>query len=104
MLKGFDEGLAKAMPTRERAITAEKAWIDSVDDLYAYAKTYHSAFVFADGRLAVSDSTVREEFNQRIRTMNAHRSQFLQAKNALEQMQRQNLDRIGISRQQTGLH
>lgn len=104
MLKSFDEGLAKAMPTREHAITTEKAWIDSVDDLYAYARTYHSAFVFAGGRLAISDSTVREEFNQRIHTMNAHRSEFLQAKNALEQMQRQSLDRIGISRQQTGLH
>jgi hypothetical protein len=104
MLKGFNEGLAKAMPTRERAVTAEKAWIDSVDDVYAYAQTYHSSFVFFGGRLAVSDNRVREEFNQRIRTMNAHRTEFLEAKTTLEQMQRQNLDKIGISRQQTGLH
>jgi hypothetical protein len=104
MLQGFDQGLAQALPPRQRAVAAEKAWIDALDHVYAYAQSYHSAFVVANGHVGVRDDGIREEFNSRIHAMNARRADFLQARAALEQMQRQTLERIGLTRSQTGLH
>jgi hypothetical protein len=104
MLTGFNQGLAKVMPKRQRAVSTEKAWLDSLDDIYAYAQSYHSSFGLSDGRLIISDSAVREEFNNRVRTLNARRTEFLQAKNEFDQLQRENLQKIGITRQDTGLH
>lgn len=104
MLRGFDKGLAKALPPRQRAVAAEKAWVDALDNVYAYAESYHSSFVLANGHVGVRDDRIREEFNSRIRAMNARRADFLQARAVLEQIQRQTLERIGLTRSQTGLH
>jgi hypothetical protein len=104
MLDGFNQGLGRATPIRQRAISSEKAWIDSLDDVYGYAQSHHADFTLANGRVGINDDQVREEFNTRIHTMNARRSEFLQAKHDLDQMQRQSLQKVGLSPQQIGLH
>lgn len=38
MNKGFDQGLARVMPARQKVATTEKAWADAVDDAYAFAR------------------------------------------------------------------
>lgn len=104
MLDGFSQGLGRVTPTRQRALSSEKAWIDSLDDVYGYAGSHHSDFVIADGHVGINDDQVREEFNTRIHTMNARREEFLQAKHDLDQMQSQSLQKIGLNPQQVGLH
>jgi zinc ribbon protein len=104
MLKGFNEALAKGMPTRKRAITTEKAWIDAMDDVYDYAQAHHADFHMSNGRLTVAHDDVMEQFNTRIRTLNARREEFIQAKNDFEKMQAQNMQKMGLTREQTGLH
>ena len=104
MLNGFNQGLAKVMPARQRAVSTEKAWVDSLDDLYGYAREHHDEFSLSDGRLTIRSDRTLEGFNSRIETMNRNRNQFLKAKNDFAAMQGQSLQRMGISRQQTGLH
>jgi hypothetical protein len=104
MLKGFNEGLARAMPARQRATSTEKIWIEALDEVYAYAAAHHADFRMSNGHLGIVHDDVREEFNTRVRTLNARRQEFMQAKNDFEKMQGQNLQRMGVSRDQTGLH
>lgn len=104
MLDGFNQGLGRATPVRQHAISSEKAWIDSLDDIYGYAQSHHADFTIANGRVGINDDQVREEFNTRVHTMNARRSEFLQAKHDLDQMQSQSLQKVGLSPQQLGLH
>ncbi|HZD95279.1 MAG TPA: hypothetical protein VE133_13550, partial [Candidatus Sulfotelmatobacter sp.] len=104
IVNGFETGLSKVMPTRQRAITTEKAWIDSLDEIYTYAQSHHSDISMSNGRLVISSNPVREEFNIHIRAMNARRAEFVQAKDAFDKMQAQSINRMGVSREQTGLH
>jgi hypothetical protein len=104
MLNAFNQGLSKGMPARQRAISTEKAWIEALDDVYTYARSHHSDFSMSNGRLAVASQGVREQFNLLVRTLNARRVEFMQAKNDFEKMQGQNLQKMGLSREQTGLH
>ncbi len=103
-LHAFDAGLNKAMPLRRHAIATEKAWIDAMDDVYNYAQAQHSDFIVSNGQVAISDNNVREEFNRRVHVMNAARAEFVQAKGEFDSLQQANLNKLGISRQQTGLH
>ncbi|HEX4604524.1 MAG TPA: hypothetical protein VH724_11045, partial [Candidatus Angelobacter sp.] len=104
MLNSFSAGLTQVMPARKRAISMEKAWIDAMDDVYGYAQAHHSVFNLVEGHLQIADNAVREEFNLRVRTLNARRTEFVQAKSAFDQMQGESYKRLGLSREQTGLH
>src|SRR5262249_23091922 len=75
MPKGFDQGLARVTPTRQRAVTTEKAWIEALDGVYGYARAHHSQFSMAGGHLQIANEEARQEFNARIRTLNAARQQ-----------------------------
>ncbi|HKD79627.1 MAG TPA: zinc ribbon domain-containing protein [Candidatus Angelobacter sp.] len=104
MLDAFDAGLSRAMPVRQRAITAEKAWIDAVDDIYDYCQAHHADFIMSGGHIGITDDQVREEFNVRIRTLNTRRTEFLQAKHEMEEMQSHSFQSVGMSPQQAGVH
>jgi len=104
MIKGFNEGLAKVMPTRQRAVTTEKAWVDAMDDVYGYARAHHDQFFLLDGHLKIAGDDVLQEFNNRIHALNAARQDFVQAKAAFDSLQGQTLQKNGLTRDQTGLH
>lgn len=105
MLNAFNAGLNQVMPARQRAISTEKAWIDAMDNTYSYAQSHHSDFsMSSSGHLAISNNDVREEFNRRIHALNDSRAEFMQAKGAFDRMQGESFKKMGISREQTGLH
>ena len=104
ILEGFQKGLGQAMPARERAIASEKAWLHAMDDVYDYARAHHTDIRMVNGHLGVGDNQVREDFNTRIHALNARRTEFLQAKHAIDEMQSRELQKIGVNPQQIGLH
>jgi hypothetical protein len=104
MLKGFNQGLAKVGPNRQRAVTTEKAWIDSLDDVYGYAQANHSQFSMAGGQLRVAKEEVRQGFNRRIHVLNAARQEFLKARSDFDRLQGETLQKTGINRGEIGLH
>lgn len=103
LLEGFRIGLEKGMPVRQHAVSSEKAWVQSVDDLFDYARSQHSYLKLSGGLLVIAKEPVRQEFNSRIDNMNARREEFLKAKKALENFQQQILQNAGVTPEQTGL-
>lgn len=104
ILDAFDAGLARSMPIRQRAIAAEKAWVDAVDDIYGYCQAHHADFIMSGGHVGITDDQVREEFNTRIRALNARRTEFLQAKHDMDEMQNNSFQKVGMNPQQAGVH
>jgi hypothetical protein len=104
MLKGLNQGLAQVMPTRQRAVATEKTLIDSLDDVYSYAKVNHSQFRMADGHLQVVGEVTRQGFYRRIRALDASRQEFLKAKSDFDHLQGQLFQKTGITGGETGLH
>ena len=105
MLNAFNAGLTQVMPARQRAISTEKTWIDAMDDAYAYAQSHHADFSLTSaGHLAINNNDVREEFNRRIHVLNSSRQEFMLAKGAFDRMQGESFKKLGLSREQTGLH
>jgi hypothetical protein len=102
-LKGFDQGVAQQTPIRERLITTEKAWVDSLDDMYGYAGQNYSVFTVADGHLRISNSSVLMEFNTRLHLEESRRMAFVGAKKAFDQFQANLLNRMGVSQKDVGI-
>lgn len=104
MLKGFNEGLDQAMPKRQHTVSAEKTWVDAMDDVYNYAELHHADFSLRDGQLVIADGQELQEFNVKINNLNARRQEFVQAKNEFDRYQGETWQKLGVSRQQTVLH
>ena len=102
-LKGFDRGVAQQTPIRERLITTEKAWVDSLDDMYGYAGQNSTLFTVADGRLRISNNSVLMEFNTRLRLEESRRMAFVSAKKDFDQFQANLLNRMGVSQKDVGI-
>jgi zinc-ribbon domain len=103
ILKGFDEGVSKGMPERQRATSTEKAWIEAMDDVYSYAGLHHVDFELRAGHLVVTDHSELLEFNAKVDNLNARRQEFMRAKDEFNRYQGQTWQKIGMSRQDSGL-
>jgi len=102
-VKGFDTGIAEPLAMRQTAVSAEQAWIQSIDDVYTYAEQNHSTFILNNGQLLIADNAVLEEFNSRVRTMNSRRTEFLQAKQNYDQYQQDLFRKMGVNPKDVGL-
>lgn len=101
---GFDKGIVQSMAKYQRAIAAEQAWIQAVDDAYGYAERNHPAFLMNSGRqLVITNNRLRTEFNSRIQTMNARRNEFMQAKAEVDQWRAEQMKKTGLTAQEIGL-
>lgn len=101
-LKGFQQGVAQVNERRTGIVTTEKAWIDSIDDVYDYAQRNHAVFILNGEQLLISDNQVLKEFNAKVRAMNASRNQFLQAKQQFDQWQASQFQKMGVSASDVG--
>ena len=104
MVDGFNRGISEPLAKRQHATSAEQAWVAAIDDIYAYADQYHSAFVLNNNHLVISDDGVRQEFNSKAHTLDQRRNDFLQAKNEFELYQKNLFKKMGMSPQDVGLH
>ena len=100
---GFKQGMVEPITRRKRATSAEAEWIQSVDDTYAFAQDNHAVLSSNGGQLRITDEEVRQAFNLRIRTMNARRTEFLQAKQDFEQWQAELFKKMGVNSKSFGL-
>ena len=104
IIDGFNAGISEPMAKRQHATSAEQTWVAAIDDIYAYAEQYHSAFVLNGNQLVISDDGVREGFNSKAHTLDQRRREFIQAKNDFEQFQKSLFQKMGMSPQDVGLH
>jgi hypothetical protein len=102
MVNGFDKGVAEQLAKRTTLVAAEKAWVDAVDEEYAYANRHSSGFHLQNGHLVIPDATVRQALNSRIDAQEARRKEFLKAQGDFQQFQAQALDKMGVKPRDIG--
>lgn len=103
-IKGMDEGFARVMPVRHKALAAEEAWMDSLDELYSFARIHHSKIVLSTAdHLIITDNKVREQFNARVRAMNSRHNEYLQASRDFASLQNTTLQKLGLTGKETGV-
>jgi hypothetical protein len=92
----FNRGLENVMPLRRRATSAEKAWVDALDDIYGFADQHHSEIQLADGHLQITNPATLDEFNTKVRMLNSRREQFVRARQDFERFQNQQVQKMGV--------
>lgn len=100
--KGFDDGVATQILKRQKLVSAEKAWVDAEDDLYGFTGGHPKEIKLAGGRVAIADNTTREQFNQKIRSEEALRKDFLERKQQFSNDQAKLLGSYGLDRKSVG--
>lgn len=102
LMKGFDKGVAEQLSKRTPLVTAEKTWIDAVDQEYAYANQHSGDFRVHNGHLVIPDAAIREPFNNLMDDQEARRREFLKAQKDFQQFQAQTLEKMGVKPQDVG--
>src|SRR5262249_3961003 len=101
-LRGFDSGVNAQLATRSKAVAAEKAWVESVDEEYKYAAEHLNDFRLNRDQLVIHNAAIREEFNALLHAQEEKRKSFLAAQHEFSKSQAQLLQRMGVSSQDVG--
>jgi len=102
MLKGFDESLAGQLNRRQQTLAAEKAWIDAVDDEYAYAEAHRDSIRLAQDKVVINDPVVRGEFNDKLSFQGEKRKAFLKVQADFNKSQAEARSKTGLSEKDIG--
>ena len=102
MLKGFDESMAEQMNRRQQTLAAEKAWIDAVDDEYAFAQAHRDSIRVAQDKVVINDPVVRGEFNDKLSFQGEKRKAFLKVQADFNKSQAEARSKMGLSERDTG--
>ena len=102
-LSGFDSTMAQVTPKRQQLLSAEKVWIDSVDELYNYASEHHGSIKVSNGRVAIADGSILQQFNVMIETEESRRNELLRAKQEFNQLQSNTMEKMGVSQKELGV-
>lgn len=103
LLKIFEDTIVAPSLERQRCITAEKSWIDSMDDLYRYANTHIETLQLVDGTVEISDPVIRQEFNEKIVSEEIHRRAFIEKQREYVRLQAQVFRALAIDPTNMGL-
>jgi hypothetical protein len=100
--QGFSNAMSQIQKERSGAVNAEKAWIDSLDEEYSYVREHRSSLREENGRLIIAGHELLLEFNRRMDHQEEMRKQFVQKQDALQNSQKQRMQKMGISPQDVG--
>ncbi len=102
MLRGFDASLSEQLAKRQAAVSSEKAFVDAIEDVHAYARAHRNDFSLIADRLIFTDPVVQEEFNAKVRLQDEKRNAFLTAERQFNLSQAQILGKMGLSQKDIG--
>jgi hypothetical protein len=102
-LRGFDRGFADALEKRKPLINAERAYVETTDDIYNYATDHHADIQLVNGKLLINDPLVVQNFNAKIGRYNVCRGDLLRAKENFDRFQRDMFNKMGMSPKDVGL-
>lgn len=102
-LQGFDSNVAASVQRRRGLIDAEEAYVEATDNLYDYVKAQPRGFRMIDGRLTIVDNSLRAEFNSKMRTYNARRSDLIRVRDEFKSSQSSTLSKFGLTSKDLGL-
>lgn len=101
--QGFERGFAESMEKRRGLVDAEQAYVEATDNLYDYSNSHYRDFHLVDGHLRIADDSLRTEFNLRMRTYNARRSDLIRVREEFRRTQSATLSKFGMSPKDVGL-
>jgi hypothetical protein len=96
-LKEFDEAYQKQLDVRRPAVKTEKEWLTSVRDLYIFVLDNERYFRRSGDAVVIANTTILDQFNERIGHANELNQKYLASKKLLEQNQNQGLSKLGLS-------
>jgi hypothetical protein len=102
MLRGFDNSTTAQFSKRQEAISAEKEWVDAVDDLHSYVNAHRSDIVASGSNVVIPDATVRNQFNAKVQLQETRRLDFLKLQQQLSQSQAESLRKMGLQGKDVG--
>jgi hypothetical protein len=102
MEKGFDQGMKEVSARRSVAITAEKAWVEALDDEYAYARAHQANLHEKDGRVVIQGHEIVLEFNQRLRKQEELRKEFVRLEQEFTRYQDGLMRKTGLKPEDMG--
>jgi hypothetical protein len=102
ILKGFDESLAEQLNRRQQTLAAEKAWIDAVDDEYAYAEAHRDSIRVVQDKVVINDPVIRGEFNDKLSFQGEKRKAFLKVQADFNKSQAEARTKMGLSEKDIG--
>lgn len=102
MEKGFDRGMQEAMTKRSTTVAAEKAWVESLDEEYQYARAHQASLREADGRVVIQGHEIVLEFNRRMRQQETQRKEFVKLQQEFTQFQADTLRKAGLKPEDIG--
>jgi hypothetical protein len=102
MLNGFDKSVAAQTTKRRQLLSTEKAWIDAEDELYDFARQHRNRLKLTGSQIAIADDGVREQFNQKVRSEEGFRTEFLKSKQQFSDDQAKLLGSYGLDMKAVG--
>ena len=102
MLNGFDKSVASQTSRRRQLLSTEKAWIAAEDELYDFAGEHRRHLKLAGSQITIADEGVREHFNEKIRSEEALRTEFLKSKQQFSDDQAKLLGSYGLDMKAVG--
>ena len=102
MLNGFDKSVAAQTTRRRQLLSTEKAWIDAEDELYDFALQHRNGFKLTGSQIAIADDGIREQFNQKVTSEEALRTEFLKSKQQFSDEQAKLLGSYGLDMKAVG--
>ena len=102
-LAGFEHGFAGSLQKRQHVLNAEQAYVEAADDNYDYSYAHYTAFQVENGELTVTDESVLNDFNSKIKQYNARHDDLLQAQEEFTRFQSDSLNKMGMRSKDVGL-
>jgi hypothetical protein len=100
--KGFDRGIQETMARRSNTVAAEKAWVDSLDDEYQFARAHQASMHEVNGEVVIQGHQIVLEFNRRVERQETLRKEFLRLQQGFSQFQAQRLKKAGLKPEDVG--
>jgi hypothetical protein len=101
-LVGFDEAHQKKLALQSALVDSEKEWLNSVRDVYIFVLDNQQYFSRSGDNVAIGNSRIREEFNEKIRHANELSQKYQESKKVYDQYEVEGLSKLGVSARDFG--
>jgi len=102
-LRGFISGAGESLSRRTEITSKEKAWILASIDLYEFTLAQKSSYFLQDEKLMFRDADLASQFDRKMNKAETLRNDFLQAKEAFDQSQKEGLGKLNLKPSDLGL-
>jgi hypothetical protein len=94
--KGFEESVEKTLQGRDGVNEKGHVWLQSSIELYKYMQANETSFHVSNNKVIFTSHSSLLGYNERMKTVQAQRKEFLEAKGAFLNIQKERLSQLGL--------